>query len=205
MKYYSRVHKKNYYNNHENNSNGLTEAEMINGCIKKNAACQRLLFEVYAGRLMTVCLRYADSREQAEDILQEAFIRIFNYVHQYSFKGSFEGWMKRTTANCALKILQKKKLHFSEIENGKENYLPADTSAISNLSETELLKLISNLPDGYRIVFNLFAIEGYSHDEIAEMLHIKPATSRSQLAKARKMLQEQIRSLEKSRYSYDRK
>ncbi|HRH50959.1 MAG TPA: sigma-70 family RNA polymerase sigma factor [Panacibacter sp.] len=175
----------------------MTEVEMINGCIKKDATCQRLLFEVYAGRLMTVCLRYASNREQAEDMLQETFIRVFKYIHQYRFGGSFEGWLKRTAANCALKMLQKKTLHFFEIEHDLQTASPANISAVTNLSEIELLKLISGLPDGYRIVFNLYAIEGYSHDEIAKLLRIKTATSRSQLAKARKMLQQQIQLLDK--------
>jgi len=175
----------------------LTEFELIKGCVKQNTSFQRLLFEQYAGKFMTVCLRYANDAMEAEDMLQEGFIRIFGNIHQFKFEGSFEGWMRRIVVNVALKHLQKKKLQFSEI---KENH--ADTPAIqayayNHLGEEEILKLINQLPEGYKIVFNLNVIEGYSHEEIAKVLNIQPSTSRSQLVKARKMLQQQIVQLQK--------
>jgi len=173
----------------------LTEQELIKGCIKQNPLCQRMLFDQYAGKFMTVCLRYANDAMEAEDMLQDGFVRIFNNIHQFKFEGSFEGWMRRIVVNVCLKQLQKKKLYFSEI---KEYNGPAlDASAYTSLGEDDLMKLISNLPDGYRIVFNMNVIEGYSHEEIATMLNIQPSTSRSQLVKARKMLQQQIVELQK--------
>jgi RNA polymerase sigma factor (sigma-70 family) len=175
----------------------LTEKELISGCIKRDVKCQRMLFDKYAGRLMTICRRYSCDKQEGEDMLQEAFIRVFSYIDQYKFQGSLEGWLRRITANAALKILQNKKIHFSEIREEQQIVHAIDTDALSNLSEDELLELISNLPDGYRVVFNLYVMEGYSHDEIAQMLNIKPATSRSQLHKARAMLKEQIISLQK--------
>ena len=154
-----------------------------------------MLFDQYAGKFMTVWLRYANDAMEAEDMLQDGFVRIFNNIHQFKFEGSFEGWMRRIVVNVCLKQLQKKKLYFSEI---KEYSGPAlEASAYTSLGEEDLMKLISNLPDGYRIVFNMNVIEGYSHEEIANMLSIQPSTSRSQLVKARKMLQQQIVELQK--------
>ena len=154
-----------------------------------------MLFEQYAGKFMTVCLRYANDTMEAEDMLQDGFVRIFNNMHQFKFEGSFEGWMRRIVVNVALKHLQKKRLHFSEI---KEYGGPSlDASAYTHLGEEDLMKLISNLPNGYRIVFNMNVIEGYSHEEIAQQLNIQASTSRSQLVKARKMLQQQIFELQK--------
>jgi RNA polymerase sigma factor (sigma-70 family) len=175
----------------------LTEYELIKGCIKQDPSCQRLLFEQYAGKMMTVCLRYAHDSMEAEDMLQEAFIRVFNYIDQFKFEGSFEGWIRRVVVNTALKQLQKKRLSFSEINDNTQQAPRLESYAYSNLGEEELMKLISQLPDGYRTIFNLNVIEGYSHEEIAKMLDIQPSTSRSQLVKARKMLQNQILNLQK--------
>jgi RNA polymerase sigma factor (sigma-70 family) len=175
----------------------LTEYELIKGCIRQDPSCQRQLFEQYAGKMMTVCLRYANDSMEAEDMMQEAFIRVFNYIDQFKFEGSFEGWIRRVVVNTALKQLQKKKLVFSEIKDNNQQAPRMDPYAYSNLGEDELMKLISRLPDGYRTIFNLNVIEGYSHEEIAKMLDIQPSTSRSQLVKARKMLQTQILNLQK--------
>ncbi len=175
----------------------MTEQQLIKGCIQRNVDCQRMLFEQYAGRMMTICLRYSCDRPEAEDMLQEAFIKIFSHIGQYKFEGSFEGWIKRIVVNCALKMIQKKRIRFSELSN--QDLIPTQTDSytLSSLTEDELLKLISKLPDGYRIVFNLYVMEGYSHDEIAVLLGIEATTSRSQLVKARKLLQKQILSNQK--------
>jgi RNA polymerase sigma-70 factor (ECF subfamily) len=175
----------------------LTEHELIEGCVKNNANCQRMLFEQYAGLMMTICLRYSRDCTEAEDMLQEGFIRVFRYINQYKFEGSFEGWLKRIIVNASLRILQKKGIHFSEINEELKDLQQADADVLSNLSEGEILKLISNLPPGYRVVFNMYVMEGYSHIEIAEMLKINTGTCRSQLAKAKRTLQEQIRSQQK--------
>lgn len=135
-------------------------------------------------------------------MLQEAFIRVFDYIHQYKFAGSLAGWIRRIVVNAALKILQSKKIHYAEIGEEQFPLASIDPDALSNLTEDELLKLIGNLPPGYRIVFNLYVIEGYDHEEIAQMLHIKPATSRSQLLKARKLLKEQIQPCKKKPDKY---
>ncbi len=175
----------------------MTEFELIKGCVKQNTSYQRMLFEQYAGKFMTVCLRYANDAMEAEDMLQEGFIRIFNNIHQFKFEGSFEGWMRRIVVNVALKHLQKKKLQFSEIKENHADIPAIQAYAYNHLGEEEILKLINQLPEGYKIVFNLNVIEGYSHEEIAKLLNIQPSTSRSQLVKARKMLQQQILQLQK--------
>lgn len=175
----------------------MTEYEIIKGCLNNNVKCQQSLFERYAGKMMTVCLRYAKDQMEAEDIFQEAFIRVFKYLHQFKFDGSFEGWIRRVVVNTALKSISKKKIVFSNKEGYEEVSVQVESYAYSNLGEDDILKLISQLPDGYRLVFNLNVIEGFSHDEIAKMLKIEPSTSRSQLVKARKMLQNKILGLNK--------
>ncbi len=170
---------------------------MIKGCVGQNPTCQRTLFEQYSGKFMTVCLRYANDTMEAEDMMQEGFIRIFNNIHQFKFEGSFEGWMRRIMVNVALKHLQKKKIPFSEITEDHSGTPSLQAYAYAQLGAEDLMKLINRLPDGYRIVFNLNVIEGYSHEEIANLLNIQASTSRSQLVKARKMLQEQILNLQK--------
>ncbi len=152
---------------------------------------------MYAGKMMTVCLRYANDHQEAEDMLQEAFIKIFSHIEQFKFEGSFEGWIRRIVVNTSLKMLQKKRISFLEINERTESYETIDSYGASRLNAEELMKLINTLPTGYRNVFNLNIIEGYSHDEIAEMLNIQASTSRSQLVKARKMLQEKIKHREK--------
>ena len=170
----------------------MTEQEIITGCIKKNRQCQRLLFDEYAGKFMTICLRYATNEMEAEDMMQEGFVAIFKNIEQFKNNGSFGGWMRRVIVNAALNVLRKNKFQFAEIDDNNVNYAPIDAYSYSHLGEDDLLKLINDLPKGYKIVFNLSIIEGYSHDEIAKILDIQPATSRSQLVKARKILQQQI-------------
>lgn len=175
----------------------MTEHELIKGCVNDNTTCQRLLFDQHSGKFMSICLRYANDNMEAEDMLQEGFTRIFKHINQFKFEGSFEGWMRRIVVNVALKHLQKKRIRFTEIKDDNNNDPQLPSYAYSSLGEEELMKLIGQLPDGYRMVFNLNVIEGYSHEEIAGMLGIQASTSRSQLVKARKMLQSQILHLEK--------
>jgi RNA polymerase sigma factor (sigma-70 family) len=167
----------------------LTEIELIQGCLKENRECQRTLFNLYAGKMMTVCLRYTRHRAEAEDVLQDSFVKIFNNLDKFEGKGSFEGWVRRIVINTALKAIER--FSFQKEAIGLENIheSSSDPSIFSELSANELLTVISKLPDGYRTVFNLHAIEGFSHKEIGEMLGIEESTSRSQLTKARATLQ----------------
>jgi len=177
----------------------LTEDELIRGCLQKNAFCQKEVFTRFAGRMLGVCNRYARSAADAEDILQDAFIKVFDKIHQFKFEGSFEGWIRKIVVNTALKKYAlrryEKEVVGYEIKDKDESGL--EPSAYAHLTEKDLLALINNLPDGYRLIFNLYVIEGYQHDEIAEMLGIQSGTSRSQLVKARNMLQKQILQLQK--------
>jgi RNA polymerase sigma factor (sigma-70 family) len=170
----------------------VTENDIIQGCIKENRLCQRELFNRYAGKMMTVCLRYARHRMEAEDLLQDAFIKVYDNISRFEGKGSFEGWIRRIVVNTALKNASR---HSFQKENiGTENVIETgeDPSVFSKLTEDEILKLVQQLPDGYRYVFNLYCIEGYSHKEIADSLNIEESTSRSQLVKARNMLQNKV-------------
>jgi RNA polymerase sigma factor (sigma-70 family) len=177
----------------------LTENQLIKACIREDAASQKAVFDLYSGRMLTVCLRYARSSADAEDILQDAFIKVFDKMHQFKFEGSFEGWIRRIVVNTALKKYSlrryEKEVVGYEIKDKDESSIEA--SAYSDLTAKELMDLINALPSGYKLIFNLYVIEGYQHDEIAEMLGIQPGTSRSQLVKARNMLQKQILELQK--------
>jgi RNA polymerase sigma factor (sigma-70 family) len=173
----------------------LTDIELIKGCIREDAACQKALFARYASSLLGVSNRYARNKEDAEDILQDAFIKIFGKISQYKGDGSFEGWMRRVVVNTALKkytlVRYQKEIFVEEIKDNNEVDIN-DVASFNHLTEKDILALINRLPDGYRLVFNLYVIEGYQHDEIADMLGIQPGTSRSQLVKARHMLQKEI-------------
>ena len=175
----------------------MTEIEIIKGCIQEDNKCQRELFQRYAGIMFAVCLRYARHRMEAEDLLQDAFIKVFNNISRFKGEGSFEGWIRRIVINTALKNYQKSSFQKERIglEDFEESTI--EPSIYSALGEGELMDQIAKLPDGYRIVFNLYVIEGYSHKEIAETIGIGESTSRSQLVKARKMLQGQILDMQK--------
>jgi RNA polymerase sigma-70 factor (ECF subfamily) len=175
----------------------VTEENIIRGCMQNNAACQRMLFDTYAGKMLSVCYRYTGNQHDAEDILQEAFIKIFAHIHQFKWEGSFEGWLRRIVVNTALKALQKKKIHFAEVNETTSGSIQVEPDTFSSLQIEQLMGMLKKLPDGYRVVFNLYVIEGYDHEEIAKMLNIQASTSRSQLVKARKMLQQQIKNDEK--------
>ena len=182
----------------------MNENELIRGCQNMDGTAQHRLFQIYAGRLMTICRRYANDSHEAEDMLQEAFMKIFKHIKQYKSIGSFEGWIRRITVNAAIQVLQRRKIRFIEIERVQFEPESPVNSVLSDLDAEDLLKVIGLLPDGYRTVFNLFAVEGYSHEEISRMLKIRIATSRSQLSKARAMLREKINSLQKIRVKDDR-
>jgi RNA polymerase sigma-70 factor (ECF subfamily) len=174
--------------------------EIIKGCKRKEPAAQKAAFELFAGRMLGVCLRYARNSADAEDILQDAFIKVFEKINQFKNEGSFEGWIRKIVVNTALKkytLSRYSKELLGEELSEKETVCYANPAVYNHLSEKELLSLINKLPDGYRLIFNLFVIEGYKHEEIATMIGINAGTSRSQLAKARMYLQKQIIELQK--------
>lgn len=167
----------------------MTENELIQGCIEKKHAYQKLLFDRYSGKMMAVCNRYTTDKQQAQDILQEGFIKVFKYIQQFRFEGSFEGWLRRIFVNVALRELSRQKMQFSDIDHVEIVEYRVEPEVVSKLSEAEIHAMIRSMPIGYRTVFNLSVIEGYSHEEIAEMMKIQASTSRVQLMKAKRYLQ----------------
>lgn len=174
----------------------MNEQQLIEGCKKGERRAQKALYELHSRKMMGVCLRYVSDRETARDLLQDGFVKVFTHINSFSGNGSFEGWMRKIFVNCALEYLRKSDVlrESTELDNTAELVHP-DSSAISDLSAAELLKLVQELPSGFRTVFNMFAIEGYSHKEIAEMLNITESTSRSQFTRAKQMLQRRINAL----------
>lgn len=170
----------------------MTERELIEGCINNRNDCQKQLFNLFAGKMMSVCLRYARDEHQAQDILQDGFIRVFKYIHQYRFEGSLEGWLRRVFATVAIRQVSKQKLFFPESDIADTKETSADPEILAKISADEIHTLIRSMPHGYRTIFNLNVIEGYSHEEISAMLGIQATTSRGQLLKARKHLQQLI-------------
>ncbi len=171
----------------------MTDLELLRGCLESNAKAQKVFFERYAPKMFGVCLRYASCKEEAEDMLQDGFVRVFNNLSSYRNEGSLEGWVRRIIVHVAIRHKQNQKLQFKEhtyLENTTE--VAASPEILSQLNQHEMLGLVQTLPEGYRMIFNLHAIEGYSHSEIAQLLNIQESTSRSQLTKARKWLLQKI-------------
>ena len=172
----------------------LNMQNIIALCKKGDRSAQKVLFESLSPKMFAVCLRYMGDRDAAEDVLQEGFISLFSKLDSYSGDGSFEGWARKVFVNTALMTLRKNDVlkQSAEIESAF-GVSSGGSSAIQNISYQELLRIISELPVGYRTVFNMFVIEGYSHKEISEALGISEATSRSQLQRARVILQGKIK------------
>ncbi|MGL2965349.1 RNA polymerase sigma factor [Flavobacterium sp. XGLA_31] len=164
--------------------------QLINDCQNNNRKAQEQLYQLYASKLFAVCLKYSRSYSEAQDNLQDGFLIIFKKIEQYSFKGSFDGWLKRIMINNALQ--QYRGQTFLSLVN--EDMVHEDVIELDdeNLSLEYLLKIIQELPDRYRLVFNLYVLDNYSHQEIAEMLSINIGTSKSNLARARMILKEKI-------------
>ncbi len=175
----------------------LTERELVEGCQREDRRAQEILYGRFARRMYAVCLRYARHQLEADDLVQEGFIRVFDKLHGFRMEGSLEGWIRRIMVHTCINHYRKKA--FQNERFGMEHVpdSPVDPKAIDHLGEAELLAMVKELPDGYRMVFNMFAIEGYDHAEIAELIGCGESTSRSQLAKARRMLQDRITKQER--------
>jgi RNA polymerase sigma-70 factor (ECF subfamily) len=175
----------------------LTEIKnIINGCLKGKRRDQELLYRRHAARLYAVCQQYSGNDEEARDILQEGFIKIFENLVHYKFEGSFEGWVRRIMVNTALeKYRSRHNLYrVDDIDQIPEMDADPDNDDYSGLQAVDLLVIIRELPPKYRIVFNLYAIEGYSHKEISQMVNISEGTSKSNLSRARSILQRRVGS-----------
>lgn len=174
--------------------------ELIERCLVRDRRAYKELFEEFAPKMLPLCIRYMRNREDAEDVLQDGFITLFNQIDRYEGRGSFEGWVRRIFVTTALMHLRKKDpLKISDDITEVRTLGDMESSAIQRLEHKELLRLVSGLPAGFRVVFNLYVIEGYSHKEISDMLGISEATSRSQLSRARFWLQQKIKENENDR------
>jgi RNA polymerase sigma-70 factor (ECF subfamily) len=174
----------------------MNEQQLIAGCKKGNRLAQKELYDVYSRKMMGVCLRYINDRETARDLLQDGFIKVFTAIGTYTGAGSFEGWMRRIFVNCALEHLRKSDVLRNSIELERTCELSnPDYSVIADMSAQELMNAVQELPPGFRTIFNLFAIEGFSHKEISKMLCITESTSRSQYTRAKQVLQRKIKEL----------
>ena len=169
--------------------------ELVRQCNKGNSGAQQQLYDRLASKLFAICLRYAKDRDEAKDILQDGFIRIFTKLKSFKFNGSFEGWAYRIVVNCAIERFRRTNLLYTvdEIRNYDTQLAAADV--LSQISYDELLQMVHQLTPQYRTVFNLYAIEGYSHQEIGKMLNISENTSKSNLSRARGILQEKVEQL----------
>lgn len=169
----------------------LNEEELIERCQKNDRVAQRTLYERYCRKMMVVCMRYSKSSPEAEDILQEAFVKVFHGIKNFRRESKLETWMTRIMVNTALNA-QRKKLYLFPMVDIQDTDLPEEEVSLSGIHVQQLLEMIQGLPQGCQIVFNLFAIEGFSHKEIAEQLGISEGTSKSQFARAKSLLQQRL-------------
>ncbi len=169
-----------------------TELQIIQGCVKGERKFQQLLYNMFSSKMFGVCLRYSNEYNSAQDLLQEGFVKVYRNIEKFRNEGSFEGWVRRIFVNTAIEHFRKHvnmyALHDSEVKT----YEYYDGNALEGLKHEDILKMIQKLSHGYRTVFNLYVIEGYSHKEIGDMMGISEGTSKSQLARARYLLQKMI-------------
>lgn len=173
------------------------ELKLIEQCKKGKKKAQKELYENYSPVMFAICMRYATSTPEAEDILQEGFVKVFSNIKDYKEQGSFISWIKRIFINTAITHYHKNKKHRYHLEVSDINELNASTRFDNKtFTKDELFGIIDNLPEGYKMVFNLYAIEGYKHKEIAELLKIDINTSKSQYSRARKLIQSKLIELD---------
>lgn len=169
----------------------MTEELMLAGCLKNNAAAQEALYNRFSPRMLGVCYRFAKNREDAEDMLQEGFIKVFTQMFQYRNEGALEGWIRRIIVHTCINILKKNKKFSDSVDIIHANTLHVKEEMIPSIMQAkQVVECIRLLPIGYRTVLNLYAIEGFSHKEISAMLDIEESTSRSQYTRAKAMLEE---------------
>lgn len=173
------------------------ETELVEGCRRNEPAAQKALYDLMAGKMFSVCCRYIKDKMEAEDVLVTSFTKIFERIDQFKGQGSFEGWVRRIIVNESLTYLRKNRSMYLETDLEAADREPDLNSIGSQLEAEDLLKLVAELPTGYRIVFNLYAIDGFSHKEIASQLGINENTSKSQLSRARSFLQNRLLEMEK--------
>ncbi len=174
-----------------------SEKKIIEKCLKNDTKAQESLYRLFAPKMYGVCLRFAKNKMEAEDILQEGFIKVFSFLKNYRNEGSFEGWIRKTMINTAINYYRKNVRFAKEADiDGYEIKQSINENIIDRLAANELLKVINTLPDNYRLIFNMNAIEGYTHKEIGEIFDISENASKSQLMRARNLLQQKLKEFE---------
>ena len=178
--------------NSERNQN-IAETDLIKGCVDGNRRMQETLYQRFAPKMYGVCLRYAGTAEDAEDILQEGFIKIFKKIGSFRGDGSFEGWIRRVFVNTSIEHFRRKR-YLQPVSEKEENTIEGKyLSVLDEMAEKDVLSLVQQLSPGYRTVFNMYVVEGYTHKEIADMLGISEGTSKSQLSRAKVILQDMVK------------
>src|ERR1700693_989809 len=169
----------------------MTEEAILQGCLKNEATAQRELYNRYSPKMLAVCYRFAHNREDAEDMLQEGFIKVFSQMHTFQNQGAFEGWVRRIIVHTCINNLKKNKKFSESVDIIHATTVQVREESVPSIVQAkQVIECIRILPLGYRTVLNLYAIEGYSHKEIGEMLDIEESTSRSQYTRAKQMLEE---------------
>ena len=174
----------------------MDDITLVTEFAKGNSRAQRALFDKFAPKMLSVCMRYLRNQDEAEDTLQDGFVKIFQKIGEFKMEGSLEGWIRRIMVNTALDMLRKNKKLLGDKQLDDVSYKMAfDDHAFEGMDVAYLLGMIEKLPDGYRVVFNMFAIEGYSHKEIADTLGVTENTSKSQYSRARAFLRNQLEQI----------
>lgn len=182
------------------------EEELIKGCLEGNRSAQNRLFDKYSPKMLGVCFRYSQTMHEAEDIMQDAFVKVFTYLPTFRKESPLEGWIKRIMVNTALNHLKAtQRLRMESDISEAENNEQLSVSQFHEIDSNILMQQIQQLPTGYRVVLNMFAIEGYSHKEIAAQLGINESTSRSQFARAKDMLKKKLEALKNFEKQYERR
>jgi RNA polymerase sigma factor (sigma-70 family) len=183
----------------------ISESDLIRACIGGNRSMQEELYRRFAPKMYAVCMRYANNADDAQDLLQEGFIKVYRNLAKFRAEGSFEGWIRRVFINTSIEHFRRKNTLYSITEKEENVIEDADISALDNLAEKDIINLVQELSPGYRTVFNMYVIEGYSHKEIGNILGISEGTSKSQLARAKAILQKKVADrLEENRKSITR-
>jgi RNA polymerase sigma factor (sigma-70 family) len=189
---------------HKSNYN-IPESDLIRGCIAGDRTMQQELYKRFAPKMYAVCMRYANNSEDAQDLLQEGFIKVYRNLEKFRAEGSFEGWIRRVFVNTSIEHFRRKNTLYSITEKEENVIEDSDITALDNLAEKDIINLIQELSPGYRTVFNMYVVEGYSHKEIGNILGISEGTSKSQLARAKAILQKKVQErLEQNRKSFTR-
>ncbi|MBP7390343.1 MAG: RNA polymerase sigma factor [Chitinophagales bacterium] len=171
---------------------GYSEQQIREGCFKGDRRFQQMLYDMFSSKMFGVCMRYANEYNAAQDLLQEGFVKVFRNIDKFRGEGSFEGWVRRIFVNTAIEHYRKQVNLYAIVDNDLKAYENYDNNALETLKEQDIVKMIQKLSHGYRTVFNLYVVEGYSHKEIGDLMGISEGTSKSQLARARYLLQKMI-------------